>query len=282
MSRCSSITDMTLNETSSSMHSAICAIHGVLFKSQQDLNYYILRIHVIGIALWQTFLCFDCTARDIDLSFITGLIAGWYLEFSKTHSTSCTRLAMAFICAGTMCVVVLTDENIVISTRNSIGISESIWSRIHLYLYSTVMPFATGVFWNIATPIPYSNIILDTQRSIVTFLLITITFPLYWTTLDINMMLTFLGNLPHLAMITLLVLMPIFKFISIYIMLISLKKGQGFDMILSLVIVLCVSSWIVTDSVDELLLMSTSLVLILVIAHIINIKCSCCASLLGN
>ena len=57
--------------------SAMACFRNVVFESQQDLNHYILRIHMIGLALWQTFLCFDCTARDIiDLSFTAGLILG--------------------------------------------------------------------------------------------------------------------------------------------------------------------------------------------------------------
>ena len=276
-----SISDMNLNDTESSIHSFEHEFNSIVFPSNTDLNRYILRIHLVGFALWQTFICFDCTARDIDLSFIAGLIAGWYWQYARAERQSCVRLCTAFIFAATMSVVVLTEENIYVHWQDHISRQSSAWTLVHAYLSACFLPFATGVFWNIATPIKYSNIILDTKRSIVTFLLITVTFPIYWTALDINVLINFLANLPHISILCVLVLSPVFKFISIYIMLISLKKNQAFDMVLALVVVLCVSSWIVADSIYEILVIRTCLVLIMVIAHVINLQCTCCASLLG-
>lgn len=276
-----SVSDLNLDDTASTSHSSIHNFSSVVFATQKDLNQYIVRIHMIGLALWQTFLCFDCTARDVDLSFIAGLIMGWYWQYAMSERQSCASLCIAFVFAGLMGVIVLTEENVFSSISFHVSRHDSAWSLVHMYLSTCFLPFATGIFWNIATPIKYSNIILDTQRSIITFLLITITFPLYWTTLDINMLITFLGGLPHISILGILVLSPIFKFISIYIMLISLCKREAFDLVLSLVVVLCLSSWIVVETIQPTLIIRTCLAALLFTAHVINLRCSCCVSLLG-
>jgi hypothetical protein len=111
-------------------------------------------------------------------------------------------LATAFVAAGVMHVVVLTEERDVLDEIQDPDRQISrFWMRLWAFVSVSFVPYITGIFWNIATPSPYSNIILDTQRSIVTFLIITITLPLYWTALDLNMLITFMTNLPHISII---------------------------------------------------------------------------------
>ena len=81
-----SVTDMNLADTDSSLQSSLHQFSSIIFPSHTDLNRYILCIHLIGFALWQTFICFECTARDIDLSFVAGLIADWYWHYASAES----------------------------------------------------------------------------------------------------------------------------------------------------------------------------------------------------
>jgi hypothetical protein len=127
-SQCS-IADMDLDDTDSLK--SVTNLSGVIFPTQKELNIYILRIHLIGFALWQTFLCFDCTARDIDIAFIAGLITGWFVKYARQPNISCVRLATAFVVAGVMNVVVLTEEpDVLDEIHNPTRPSSHFWMRL--------------------------------------------------------------------------------------------------------------------------------------------------------
>ena len=241
----------------------------VVFETQVSLNWYIFYIHVVGLALWQTFLCFDCTSRDIDISFILGLIMGWV--FVNAKLSSAVRMAYVTCYAALLCTMVLSEEHIFKSVMPEEDYLTT-QGMLQLYFNICILPFATGMFWVLAAHDPGHEIVLDARRSMVTFLLISLTFPLYWSRVDISLVQNFFAILPHTSIICILILSPIFKCISIYVMLVSLQKRQTLDLVLSLSTVLCVSS-IVLYEVDTVMIVRMSVAAVLLTFHFIMINC---------
>lgn len=241
----------------------------VIFDTQKSLNWYIFYIHVVGLALWQTFLCFDCTSRDIDISFISGLIMGWVFVSAKMSSP--LRMACVACYAALLCTMVLSEEHIfksVMPTEDYLTTQ----GMLQLYFNICILPFATGMFWVLAAHDPGHEIVLDARRSIITFLLISLTFPLYWSRVDISLVQNFFSRLPHFSIMCIVILSPVFKCISIYVMLVSLQKRQTLDLVLSLSTVLCLSS-IVLYEVDTVMIVRMSVAAVLLTFHFIMINC---------
>ena len=250
----------------------------VSFNTQGVLDWYILRVHLVGLALWQTFLCFDCTSRDIDISFITGLVMGWFFVHVRNKRYTCPQNACAIYYMAMLCTVILSEEHI-FATALPPNEYHTTAGRVQLYFNICVLPFITGVFWVVISTAPACDLVLDARRSVVTFLLISLTFPLYWTRIDINMVQACLGALPHLSVFGILILSPIFKFISIYIMLLSLQKQHALDLILALAAVLCFSSAVLND-MDTVLLVRIVITAVLLTGHVTLMHCTACKGLM--
>lgn len=247
----------------------------VSFETQACLDWYVLRVHVVGLALWQTFLTFDCTSRDIDICFITGLVTGWFCE--KARHMSCSHLLLVWAYAGVVITLVLSEQHVFVS---AIPASDYLTSegRLQFYFNICIMPFATGAFWVFAAHSQSREIMHDARRSVVTFLLISLTYPLYWTRIDLAMVQAFLVKLPHISILFILVLSPVFKCISIYILLLSLQRRHTLDLIIALVTVLCLSSAVLYD-LDTVGIIRTALTGLLLVCHVVMLNCTSCKHL---
>ena len=244
----------------------------VTFETQARLDWYVLRVHCIGLALWQTFLTFDCTARDIVICFITGLAMGWFYESAK-HWT-CSKLLLVGVYAGVIVTLVLSEQHVFASAIPAADYLTT-EGRLQLYFNICILPFATGAFWVIAAHSAASDILLDARRSVVTFLLISLTYPLYWTRIDLAMVQAFLTKLPHLSTFFILVLSPVFKCVSIWILLVSLQRRHTLDLVIALVAVLCFSS-VVLYGFDTVSIIRTVLTSLLLAVHVATMMCSTC------
>ena len=279
--RLDTLSDLESSFVDSKDHSAF----NVTFESQQKVDWYVLKIHVIGLALWQTFLSFDCTLRDIDISFITGLVMAWFVCGIRHTDKSYLRTGVVLAYTVTMLIIILTESHVFVTALPPAAYHTSA-GRIQLYFNLRILPFFTGAFWIfVSSHVPVSaamqdptNIVRDTQRSCVTFILISLTFPLYWTQIDLVMVQNFLAQLPHISILCVLILSPFFKFISIYIMLVSLRKQQVLDFVVILVLVLCLNSAVVNEF-DRLLLIRVVLSVALLAVHLIFMTCHRCQSL---
>ena len=261
------------------------AAFNVTFESQQKVDWYVLKIHVIGLALWQTFQSFDCTLRDIDISFITGLVMAWFVCGIRQTDKSYLRTGVVLAYTVLMLIIILTESHVFVTALPPAAYHTSA-GRIQLYFNLCILPFVTGAFWIFVSSYASvsaamhdpTNIVRDTQRSCVTFILISLTFPLYWTQIDLVMVQNFLAQLPHISILCVLILSPFFKFISIYIMLVSLRKQQVLDFVVILVLVLCLNS-VVVNEFDRLLMIRVVLSVVLLAAHLIFMTCHRCQSL---
>jgi hypothetical protein len=238
------------------------------FSSQLELDWYIVRVHAVGLALWQTFLSFDCTSRDIDISFILGLVMGW---LCTTSPQAPARFACATCYAAVLVVLVLSEEHIFASVLPATDYL-TLEGRVQLYFNVCILPFCTGAFWCFVAESPGRKVLLDARRSLITFMLISLTFPLYWTRIDLNMVQEFLGTLPHFSIFGILILSPVFKCVSIYVMLLSLQKKHTLDLVLALAAVLCGSS-VAMYGVDNVQLVRLCVLAVLLTGHCVLAQC---------
>ena len=263
-----------------SISCVLTAKEGVHFDSQERLDVYILRVHAVGLALWQTFLSFDCTSRDIDICFITGLVMGWFFVNVRRRQHGCLQLFCAVYYATLMCALILSEEH-VFTTAMPAHEYLTLAGRVQFYFNICVLPFLTGAFWVVMASSVECDVVLDARRSIVTFLLISLTFPLYWTRIDLTMVQAFMANLPHMSILTLLLLSPVFKFISIYITLLSIQKRHTLDLVVALAMVLFCSSVVLYDF-DAVLCVRLVLAGVLLLGQVMLIQCNKCQTIALN
>ena len=249
----------------------------VSFASQVRLDWYILRVHVVGLALWQTFLSFDCTSRDIDICFITGLVMGWFLTSVHRPGGTCLSFVSAAYYAALLCTVILSEEHI-FATALPAHDYLTLPGRVQLYFNICILPFLTGVFWVVAADSHECAILLDARRSVVTFLLISLTFPLYWSRLDLSMVQVFLAKLPHLSIFSILIMSPVFKVISIYVMLLSLQKKHTLDLVMALALVLVISSAAI-NTLNTVMIVRLVVAGVLLAGHVALIQLTSCRGL---
>ncbi len=247
----------------------------VTFETQRGLDMYVMRVHLVGLALWQTFLTFDCTSRDIDICFITGLVVGWFYE--STRQWTWTRLLLVSAYTGVIVTLVLSEQHVFVSAMPASDYLTT-GGRLQLYFNICILPFGTGVFWVVAAHTVGSEIVLDARRSVVTFLLISLTYPLYWTRIDLAMVQAFLVKLPHTSILTIMLLSPVFKCISIYIMLVSLQRRHTLDLIIALAIVLSIGS-AALYGFDTINIVRASLTCLLLAVHLGALNCTSCKHL---
>jgi hypothetical protein len=261
---------MSVGESFATRASTTASEVAVTFASQLELDWYIIRVHAVGLALWQTFLSFDCTSRDIDICFILGLAMGWFVV------ASWRRTWVTFLCAACytamIVTIIMTEGHIFVSSIPAVDYL-TVEGRLQLYFNICILPFATGVFWCVMGSCPGRNIVLDARRAIITFMLISLTFPLYWSRIDMSMVQVFIAGLSHFSIFGILILSPVFKCISIYVMLLSLHKKNTLELVLALAAVLCASS-VVMNGVDTMQLVRLCLLAVLLTGHFIILQCS--------
>lgn len=207
------------------------------FVSERDLTYYIFKVQLVGLALWQTFLCFDCTARDIDINFIIGLVTGWLC--AAVGGDWNAQLLYVAVTASACLTVLFTERHMLFTAVIRVE-TLGVWQSMRDIFNMVVLPFVTGVFWTYV--VSSSSLVRDVQRSLVTFILISLSLPLYWTVIDQAVLQSLLVDLPHLSMILLLVVEPMLKCLGIFVLLVSVQNGKVQSLVVALVTVVAVGN----------------------------------------
>lgn len=216
------------------------------FSSEHLLTRYILKVQLIGLALWQTFLCFDCTARDIDINFVIGVVTGW-LCWTIAHSNLFRTMYVSI--TTSVCLVILFTEKHMLFTAIIRVENLGVWNSLRDIFNLVVLPFLTGIFWTYV--IPSKTLIIDVKRSLVTFIIISLSLPLYWTVIDQALLQTLLVNLPRTSTVMFVVVEPLLKCLAIFVMVVSVQNTRMQSCVVALVMVVALGNLIGDDILDN-------------------------------
>lgn len=237
--------------------------HEILFNNEYELSLYVFKIHAVGLALWETYLCFDCTSRDIDISFLYGIITGWICRIIAQCNSLQTATATLY---AACCYTILISQKTVLQTSLVRSDSEFKWALVRDVLNLVILPFCTGIFWTLI--VPAQQLVHDAKRSLWTVILISVTFPLYWTVIDQAILQNVVLTVPHNTIVFILICEPVLKTFCVFLLLWAIQQIHTLDFIVSLVVVVSTSKMIDTHMTNALQVSAT---VTLVLMHLLCI-----------
>jgi hypothetical protein len=216
--------------------------NAIVFESNTKLDLYCLYIHSVGAVMYQTFMSFDYTLFNTQWMFATGLLVGWTAtSLSNVCLKSAQRQELASRVRGSMWVLFYASIALAIQVSALV-----VWSwpeetstgvLVNLYMPS----FLAGCFWTtfcsemaFAGTRTSRGILFDSRRALPTFLLVTAVGALYSSPESRLSVVTYIESLSRLATLHLLLLEPVLKFVSIYVLVIILERKKATDLVLSI------------------------------------------------
>ena len=234
--------------------------NAIVFESNTRLDLYCLYIHSVGAVMYQTFMSFDYTLFNTQWMFATGLLAGWT---ATSLSKSCRKPAHApqqeplSRLRSSMWVFFYTSIALSIQVSALVRWSwpEETSSGVLLNLY---MPsFLAGCFWTtVCSEMAFTGtktsrgILFDSRRGLPTFMLVTAVGALYSSPESRLTVMTYMQSLSRLATLHLLLLEPVLKFVSIYVLVIILERKKSTDLVLSICFVQGLFLIVITPAFD--------------------------------
>lgn len=218
--------------------------NAIVFESNTRLDLYCLYIHSVGAVMYQTFMSFDYTLFNTQWMFATGLLVGWTAtSLSKSCRMSAHAQQQEPPSRLRSSMWVLFYSSIALSIQVSALVRWS-WpqetsSGVLLNLY---MPsFLAGCFWTtLCSEMAFAGtktsrgILFDSRRGLPTFLLVTAVGALYSSPESRLSVMTYMQSLSRLATLHLLLLEPVLKFVSMYVLVIILERKKSTDLVLSI------------------------------------------------
>jgi hypothetical protein len=224
-------------------HSGTDALeNAIIFESNLKLDLYCLYVHCVGTVMYQTFLSFDYTLFNTQWMFSTGLLLGWVgvLLYKTLTNSGATQGLRGRLCnslwVGVYASIALAIQ-ICVLMRWSWPDDVSTGTLLNLYAPA----FFAGCFWtSISSEMSFSGlrtsrgILFDSRRALPTFLLVTTVGALYSSPESRLTVSTYIESLSRLATMHLLLLEPVLKFVSIYVLVMVLERRKSSDLVLSI------------------------------------------------
>ena len=224
-------------------HSGIEGLeNAIIFESNMKLDLYRLYVHSVDAVMYQTFLSFDYTLFNTQWMFSMGLLLGWVgISLYKTLAASETTPNLWGRLRGSLWVGVYSSIALAIQIcalmRWSWPDDVSAGTLVNLYAPA----FFAGCFWtSVSSEMSFSGvrtsrgILFDSRRALPTFLLVTAVGALYSSPESRLTVSTYIEGLSRLATMHLLLLEPVLKFVSIYVLVMVLERRKSSDLVLSI------------------------------------------------
>jgi len=211
--------------------------NAIVFESNTRLDLYCLYLHCVGAVMYQTFLSFDYTLFNTQWIFVSGLLAGWTATalVNAYHRPRDERVR------GAMWALFYTSVALAIQVSALVRWSwpEDTSMGVLATLY---MPaFLAGSCWTtLCSEMKFAGartsrgILFDSRRALPTFLLVTAVGALYSSPESRLSVVTYMQGLSRLATVHLLLLEPVLKFVSIYVLVVILERRKATDMVLAI------------------------------------------------
>ena len=211
----------------------------IIFDNSNKLDLYIIYILVLGGILWNTFLSFNFATANTSTSFVTGVAAGFCLHNILLY---CHEMHSCVVLCWVLIYFVLYTAIIVMSWKTMSQVDGD-----GLMIYAMyISAFVSGLFWTTFggdigfKAINYTRqhgIYYDTRRAIPMTIMIMCLNGLCVAPDTRIMVWDYISSLSRLATLHLLCIEPILKFLSMYMMIITLERKRAVDFVTSIIVV---------------------------------------------
>ena len=220
----------------------------IIFENSDKLDLYVLYILLLGGILWNTFLSFNFATANTSTSFVTGVAAGFFIRnillyYYDMHSCVVLCWVLVYFILYTT-IITLSWETM------------SLVEGDGLMIYAMYMSaFISGMFWTTFggevgfQAINYTRqhgIYYDTRRAIPMTIIIMCLNGLCVAPDTRIMVWDYITSLSRLATLHLLCIEPVLKFLSMYMMIITLERKRAVDFVTSIIVVQAI--YIVTQN----------------------------------
>jgi hypothetical protein len=209
-------------ETASQVSQGLVAQQVVIFADRDALSRHVMRVYIVGFMLHATVFCFNYTLTAVLFHTSTGAVLG-YLTRALQY-TRHTTLTLLFACTFTV-VVVLTYIDL-----------ESRDLMVHDFrdvVTGIVLPIVVGFAWTSGFCFGESNrycVEMSTEAFPVCCLCVV---PVMWAT-PFDVWESTFAYFDTTSLLVLLLVEPVAKFMSIYVLMISLQTQNVLDIVLVL------------------------------------------------
>ena len=209
-------------ETASQVSQGLVVQQVVIFADRDALSRHVMRVYLVGFLLHATVFCFNYTSTAVLFHTSTGAVLGYLIR--AVHYARHTSLTVIFACTLTL-MLVLTY----------ISLAESDWT-VHEprdVITGIVMPILVGFAWTSGLCFSENNrycVEMCTEAFPVCCLCVV---PVMWATPFTTWETTF-EQFDALSLVLLLLVEPVAKFMSIYVLMISLQTQNVLDIVLVL------------------------------------------------
>ena len=212
----------------------------IVFDNSDRLDAYLLYVLAVGGIMWNTFLSFNFATANTNTAFVTGLVVG-YMIINIWHYRNKPRS-----CSGIcwMSVYSTLYIGIISMSWEQLASVDDVDSFMRNSMY--VAAFISGMFWTcIAGEVAFQGhsqvhrhgIYYDARRALPIFLLIMCINGLCVAPDTRIAVWDYMSNLSRLATLHLLCIEPVLKFLSMYIMIITLERKRTIDFVTTILVV---------------------------------------------
>ena len=196
------------------------------FATSSELQWYIIRVHMIGFVLWSTVIGLDFTHPSLIVAFTTGLCCGVMMSRgnSDTKLKYSSMISCVFFLHGVLFTVVLSAcfRYTVVQWKDP------------SHLVMLLLVILTGLLWGVQSPSP--RILSTAHSAFITTTLMSVPILFLLSTLnDID----YLVHRDATGSLYVLVLEPILKFLNIYALVISIKTNRGLEVCAIITSIMC-------------------------------------------
>jgi hypothetical protein len=209
-------------ETASQVSQGLVAQQVVIFADRDALSRHVMRVYVVGFMLHATVFCINYTTTGLLFQTSTGAVLGYLTR--ALHFTRHTTLTLLFACMF---------ASLVVLTYIDLAARDDMVYEFRDAVTGVVMPILVGFAWTSGLCFGDKNrycVEMSTEAFPVCCLCVV---PVMWATPFATWTTTF-AQFDAFSLILLLLVEPIAKFMSIYVLMISLQTQNVLDTVLVL------------------------------------------------
>ena len=206
----------------------------VVFASRFALAQYVFQVHIIGLVVWTTMLSIDYTLTQTSFAFILGMLLG-NVAAVVSGRTSHKGIAIPVICVywGLICALVLLylvqdGASAFSNTESELGIAPNRigWSELFTVLNVLLSPASCGFSWTFW--MDARTLLAHYHTSLYTSVLFSVPVLVF---VQGDFVAHILQRYSPLWLAHVIVTEPVLKFMTIYVMTLSLEPENVIEML---------------------------------------------------
>jgi hypothetical protein len=210
----------------------------ITFENKKGLQAYIREVHIVGVVLWSTMLCSDYALDQTSFTFLLGMLIGNVMSVaSKVHAgdgalrASMPSFVVYWILIGTLVLFYLVHdgEGVVQYTEEQLGITvvkRMDWTALMQVVNVLISPLSSGITWTYWVD---SRTLLDHYPTSV-YSCVLLSIPVMMA-MDREFYTNLFVQYDTLATVHLFVSEPLLKFMTMYVLTLSLEVDSVLDVL---------------------------------------------------